>query len=398
MDVPKVPRGFRVGGVHCGIKKDPAKEDLALIVADRNSIAAGVYTQNLVFAAPVAVDRDRTPTDTARVVVINSGNANACTGERGLHDAREMCRIAAEACGARSEQALVMSTGVIGVFLPMEKVTAGIQFCALRIGRDDNSFLAAVRGIMTTDKGPKFAGRVIPLGTREISITGMCKGAAMIGPRMATMLCVLMTDAVLTTADAQRVLAHAVNDSFNCVSVEGHMSTNDTVLLLASGESGTEPLAGVELVEFQSALLSVCTELACMIPDDGEGSTHLITIHVQGCHTREDAHCIAKTVADSALVKTAITGADPNWGRIVSAAGYSGVKFDPLGIELRVNDHLLFQYGAPVAFDPQRVSDSIRTRRGTLIDLRFAEGSADVRFWTSDLTAEYVRLNSEYTT
>ena len=398
MQYPRVPRGFRLGGVHCGIKQDAATEDLTLIVTDRNAIAAGVYTQNLVFAAPVAVDRTRTPSDTARIVVVNSGNANACTGERGLSDAQQMCEMAAAACGARAEQALVMSTGVIGVFLPLDKIAAGIKKCWGTLGRDDESLLSAVRGIMTTDKGPKIAGRNIRLGGQEIQITGICKGAAMIGPRMATMLGVVMTDATLTTDDAQRVIAHAVNESFNCVSVEGHMSTNDTVLLLASGEVGTEPLAGQNLVEFQELVQEVCTELACMIPDDGEGSTHLIQIHVRGCSTRDDAHRIAKTVAESALVKTAITGADPNWGRIVSAAGYAGVSFDPLGVELRVNNFLLFQYGSPVSFDPKQVSHAIREQRDTLIDLRFAEGNAEIQFWTSDLTAEYVRLNSEYTT
>ena len=252
--------------------------------------------------------------------------------------------------------------------------------------------------MMTTDKGPKYAGSTIRLSGQEIQITGICKGAAMIGPRMATMLCVIMTDARLSTTDAQRVIAHAVNESFNCVSVEGHMSTNDTVLLLASGEIGREALAGADLVEFQQAVQEVCTELACMIPDDGEGSTHLIQIRIRGCGDREAAHRIAKTVAESALVKTAITGADPNWGRIVSAAGYAGVPFDPLGVELRVNNYLLFQYGAPVSFDAVEVSTSIRENRDTLIDLRFSEGDAEVQFWTSDLTAEYVRLNSEYTT
>lgn len=398
MQLPKVPRGFRLGGVHCGVKPGSTKEDLTLIVTDRNAVAAGVYTQNLVFAAPVEVDRSRTPLHTARVVVINSGNANACTGERGLEDAHRMCELAAAACEARAEQALVMSTGVIGVFLPIETIAAGIKKCSTALGRDDRSLLAAIRGMMTTDKGPKYAGRTLVLHGQEIQITGICKGAAMIGPRMATMLCVVMTDATLATADAQRVIAHAVNESFNCVSVEGHMSTNDTVLLLASGEAQAETLAGADLVEFQQSLQEVCTELACMIPDDGEGSTHLIQIRVRGCSDRDAAHRIAKTVAESALVKTAITGADPNWGRIVSAAGYAGVPFDPMGVELRVNNFLLFQYGAPVSFDDTEVSASIREKRDTLIDLRFAEGNAEIQFWTSDLTAEYVRLNSEYTT
>lgn len=398
MTLPRVPVGFRVAGVHCGIKKDAVQGDLSLFVTDSNAVAAGVYTQNLVFAAPVAVDRSRTPMDMARVVVVSSGNANACTGERGLRDALEMCRVAAEACDVSEEQALIMSTGVIGVFLPMEKVAAGIRAAARQLGRDETSLLAAACGILTTDKGPKIAGRTTRIGGRVVQLTGVCKGAAMIGPRMATMLCVLLTDAVLTTDDAQRVLAHAVSNSFNCISVEGHMSTNDTVLLLANGATGGDPVAGAELVRFQTLLQEVCIELACMIPDDGEGSTHLITIHIGGCRKREDAYRIAKAIGESALVKTAIAGADPNWGRIVSAAGYSGVSFDPQGIALRVNGYLLFEFGAPVPFDARAVSDAIRGSRQASIDLMLAEGNADIRFWTSDLTAEYVRLNSEYTT
>ena len=408
MSIPNLPRGFQVAGVHCGIKKDPAKEDLSLFVADHSVVAAGVYTQNLVFAAPVEVDRERTPSDRIRVVVVNSGNANACTGERGLHDAREMCRLAAASCASREDQALVMSTGVIGVFLNLEKVAAGISQAQSRLGRDERSLLNAARGIMTTDNGPKLAGRSLSLQGRQIQLTGVCKGAAMIGPRMATMLCLIMTDAALLRDDAQRALAAAVNDSFNCVSVEGHMSTNDTVLLLASGDAAGEPpsreppsgepLSGPSLASFQAALNEICVELACMIPSDGEGATHLITIDVRGCASREAAHRIAKSVAESALVKTAITGADPNWGRIVSAAGYAGVPFDTHGVQLVVNGHLLFRGGSPVPFDAKTVSDSIRNQRETSIELTFSEGPAALRFWTSDLTVDYVRFNSEYTT
>jgi glutamate N-acetyltransferase/amino-acid N-acetyltransferase len=252
--------------------------------------------------------------------------------------------------------------------------------------------------MMTTDKGPKLAGRTQRIGTRTIQLTGVCKGAAMIGPRMATMLCLLMTDAELTPTDAQRIVAGSVDASFNCISVEGHMSTNDTVLLLASGAAGGGPLNGSDLDLFQATLDDLCVELARMIPDDGEGSTHLVTIHVRGCRTRLDAHCIAKTIAESALVKTAITGADPNWGRIVSAAGYAGVPFDPARSRLILNGHLLFQHGSPVPFDAITVSAAMRASRETTIDLLLGEGDEEIRFWTSDLTAEYVRLNSEYTT
>lgn len=398
MSVPALPLGFRVAGVHCGIKKDPRREDLSLFVANHDVVAAGVYTQNLVFAAPVAVDRERTPSDRIRVVVVNSGNANACTGEQGLADAREMGRQAAAACGAGPDQALVMSTGVIGVFLKMDKVSAGIAAAAGRLGSDAESLRTAARGILTTDKGEKVASRSLTLGHRTIRLTGVCKGAAMIGPRMATMLCLVLTDAPLTPTVAQQSLAAAVEDSFNCISVEGHMSTNDTVLLLASGDAGGAPLAGGELEQFQATLRELSIELARMIPDDGEGSTHLITIDVTGCASRDAAYRIAKTVAESALVKTAITGADPNWGRIVSAAGYSGVPFHPRGVSLVVNGFPLFRQGEPLPFSAAQVSAAIRDNRETKIELSFAEGTEKARFWTSDLTVDYVRFNSEYTT
>jgi glutamate N-acetyltransferase/amino-acid N-acetyltransferase len=334
----------------------------------------------------------------ARVVVVNSGNANSCTGERGMLDAQEMCRLAADVAGASADQALVLSTGVIGVFLPMDRLRQGIPSAARRLGRDEPALMSAVRGMMTTDKGPKFDGRTIQLNGRTVQLTGVCKGAAMIGPRMATMLCIVMTDAALTMEGAQQRLVAAVRDSFNCICVEGHTSTNDTVLLLASGAAGNPPLAGGADDEFQRALNDLCVSLARQIPDDGEGSTHLVTIQVRGCRTRDDAVRIARTVAESALVKTAIAGADPNWGRIVSAAGYAGVPFDPRRMELRVNGHLLFQHGTPVPFESAVVSASIRGQRETMIELTFGEGDAGIRFWTSDLTAEYVRLNSDYTT
>jgi glutamate N-acetyltransferase/amino-acid N-acetyltransferase len=226
----------------------------------------------------------------------------------------------------------------------------------------------------------------------------MCKGAGMIGPKMATMLCVVTTDAALAPQTAQVALVAAVEDSFNCISVEGHMSTNDTVLLLCSGAAKVEPLSGNDLVKFQVALNELCVELAKQIPDDGEGASHLITVDVRGCKTREDARKIARTIADSALVKTAIAGGDPNWGRIVSGAGYAGVPFDPTGVDLSINGFRLYERGAPVAFDPKTVSTSIKGARETKIELTLREGPGAIRFWTSDLNAEYVRFNADYTT
>ena len=393
-----LPKGFRSAGVHCGLKSNPNKEDLVLVVSDRPAVTAGVYTQNRVCAAPVSLDRSRTPSDAIRAVVINSGNANACTGEQGDRDAREMTQLAAAACGATEEQALVMSTGIIGEMLPMEKIRRGVEAAAGQLGDDEASLVAAARGMMTTDTVHKLAAGTLDVDGRTLQVTGMAKGSAMIGPNMATMLAIVMTDAAIAPADAQASLSAAVDDSFNCISVEGHTSTNDAVLFLANGAAGGEPLSGDALVAFQRVLGDVCEELARSIPADGEGATHLIRIEVHGCGSREEAHAIAKTVANSALVKTAVAGADANWGRIVSAAGYAGVCFDPTGVSLLVNELLLYENGAPTQFDAAAVSDSIRNHHLTSIVLLFSEGDRSARFWTTDLTAEYVRLNAEYHT
>ncbi len=394
----RVPKGFLLCGVHCRIKRDPQKPDLSLVMSESPATGVGVYTQNLVFAAPVELDRSRTPSDQIRAVVICSGVANACTGQRGLDDARQMTRLAAAVCGAKEEQVLVLSTGVIGAFLPMDKIEQGIAAAAVKLGDNEAALVSAARGMLTTDTVNKLAGRTVTIGGREIQVTGMAKGAAMMGPNMATMLALIMTDAALEPAAAQAALRAATEDSFNCMSVDGHMSTNDTVLLVANGQAGGPPLAGNDLAIFRRTLDEVCVDLAKAIAGDGEGATHLITIDISGCADRAAALAIAKTVANSPLVKTAIHGADPNWGRIVSAAGYAGVPFDPAGVTLSLNGFLLYRGAAPVAFDGKEVSNSIRDRRDTFIELAFSEGTAGVRFWTTDLTAEYVRLNADYHT
>jgi glutamate N-acetyltransferase/amino-acid N-acetyltransferase len=394
----RVPKGFRLAGVHCGIKKDPQTRDLTLIVSDAPAVAAGVYTQNLIYAAPVALNRQRTPSDRFRAVVANSGNANSCTGPRGMEDARRMARLAAAACGAEEDQVLVLSTGMIGEYLPMDAVERGIAAAAARLGSDEAALHSAAEGIMTTDTVRKVSARTLPLAGGDAQITGMAKGAAMIGPYMATMLAIVLCDVTLQPQVAQSELAAAVDESFNAISVDGHMSTNDSVLLLASGAAGDLPLAGDERPAFSRALREVCVELARAIPADGEGTTHLVTIEVRGCSTPQAARRIAKSIANSPLVKTAIAGADPNWGRIVSAAGYAGVPFDPAGVRLRLNGFLLYQGGSPATFDARAVSDSIRQNRDTLVELEVGEGEAAARFWTTDLTAEYVRLNADYHT
>ncbi len=394
----EIPHGFRFSGVYCGIKQDPAKRDIALITSDRPCAAAGVYTQNRVVAAPVILDRQRTPAANIRAIVTNSGNANACTGEEGLANARHMAEIAAAATGVTPEQVLVLSTGLIGEQLPMQKLERGIRAAATQLFDSPDAVTQANLGMLTTDTRSKIVSRKIQAGTRPLHLLGLAKGAAMIGPQMATMLGILLTDAPLSPADAQRELDAAVQESFNCISVEGHMSTNDTVLLLANGAAGGEPLAGPELAAFSAELRETCIHLAREIPDDGEGATHLIEIHVTECATRDDAAKIAKAIANSPLVKTAVAGADPNWGRIVSAAGYAGVAFDPQTVELTLNGYPLYRHGQPLAFDAQAVSDSIQRRRLTEIQFRVGQGDASVRFWTCDLTAEYVHLNADYHT
>jgi glutamate N-acetyltransferase/amino-acid N-acetyltransferase len=393
-----IPRGFRFAGVYCGVKQDATRLDCALVVSDSPAVAAGVYTKNLVFAAPVALDRARTPGTGFRAVAINSGNANACTGERGLRDAQRMAELAATACNERGETGLVLSTGIIGEFLPLEKIAAGLAHCAEQLDRSEAAFVNAARGMMTTDTVHKVSGRTVAIGPRTITVAGMCKGAAMIAPNMGTMLGLVLTDAPLTPAVAQQMLSSVVDETFNCVSVDGHMSTNDTVLLLANGVAGGPPLEGAELERFRQALLEVCGELSRAIPTDGEGATHLITIQVSGCSSRADARQIAKTVADSALVKCAIHGADPNWGRIVSAAGYSGIRFDPARVSLKLNGYPLYRNGAPLPFNADEVSASIKQHRETHLELSFGEGRDGVTFYTADLTADYVRLNADYHT
>ncbi len=399
-----LPVGFRFASASCSIKTRPGAKDVTLIVSDRPASAAGVYTQNQVVAAPVVLCRGRTPMRDARAVVVNSGNANACTGVRGMQDAQRMCELvsqyATQSAGTdvRPDQVLVMSTGVIGRFLPMEKVERGIQMAAESLAEGENAFFAAAEGILTTDNGRKVTTRTMQTSGRTIRIAGMAKGAGMIGPNMATMLCCVLTDAPITAEQAQTLLKRAADKSFNNISVEGHTSTNDTMLLLANGAAGGELLNEHELAEFAENLEAMCIELAKQIPADGEGATHLIEVDVRGAKSDADARVIAHTVACSNLVKSAVFGSDPNWGRIVSATGYSGVPIDISRLELQLNGILLFQCGEPVAFEAKAASQSIRDNHLTHIMLIVGDGPGQCRHWTSDLTIDYVRFNSEYTT
>lgn len=396
-----IPRGFRAAARKAGIKPSGAL-DLSLLVADGPVAAAGTFTTNRVCAAPVKWDRQRLPSSTIRGVVINAGNANAATGEQGLANAGRTAAVLASHLGCSDDQVLVASTGVIGHQLPMEKLEAGIHHAFAELSDQPSAFRDASLAIMTTDSRPKVVSleAELPGLGRTARLFGLAKGAAMIGPNMATMLAFLIADAPVDPAVLQAILRDAVEDSFNCISVEGHMSTNDTVLLLSGappGESST-PLVGQALEGFASMVHQACATLARMIPADGEGATHLITIDVEGCVNRGEARRLARAVADSPLVKTAIHGADPNWGRIVSAAGYAGIDFDEREVSLWLNGVLLYENGTPRPFDAAEVSRELRARRETQIRLTFQRGLERARFWTCDLTAEYVRLNADYTT
>lgn len=393
-----LPAGFRSAGLHCGVKSDASMFDLALFVSDRPAALAGVFTQNRVCGAPVRVSRERVPRGTGRAVIINSGNANACTGERGLEDAGWMTEQAAAAIGCEVDDVVVCSTGIIGHFLPREALGSGIPRVAEQLADSAEAFENAARGMMTTDTFHKQAFRTVEANGQTIRISGAAKGAAMIGPNMATMLSVIMTDAPLTPDETDAMLRHAVNRSFNSISVEGHESTSDTVFLFANGASEAGALDDAVRAEIQTAIDDVAMDLAQAIVRDAEGADHFVEIDVVGARTESEAHQIAKEIADSALVKTAITGADPNWGRIVSAAGYSGIEMEEEDISLQINGVEIYRSGAPTEYDEASLSASMRDNRDVSIRLELTHGESSVRFWTCDLTTEYVRLNSEYTT
>lgn len=387
-----LPHGYRFAGVVSGLRSEPNRRDIAVIVSDSPAAAAGVFTQNRVCAAPVQVSRSRLPRADARAIVVCSGNANACTGEQGIADAKRMAELTAVNLGCKPEQVLVASTGVIGRPLPMLILEAGIPKAVAAAASGREALSDAAHAILTTDTRIKVSTRSLA----GYTVAGFAKGAAMIGPNMATMLGFILTDAAVAEADLHSILKSATDSTFNCISVEGHTSTNDTVFILANG-SGPK-LAGHALAEFHESVLAVCSELARGIAADAEGAEHLVTIAVEGTRTDHEARQIAKTIAESALVKTAVFGADPNWGRVVSAAGYSGVPFEEKGLSLWMGDMPLYRAGVPLPFDAAAASAYLKHNREVRFLLRFTLGTGRCTFFTSDLTYEYVKLNADYTT
>jgi glutamate N-acetyltransferase/amino-acid N-acetyltransferase len=388
--------GYLYAGIHCGIRPDPERLDLALLASERPAAAAGVFTQNRVTAAPVQVCRERLPSSQVRGVVICSGNANACTGEQGIADARRMAVLAAASLDCEPEQILICSTGVIGRPLPMPCLEAGIPQAARQLDASARALERAAHAILTTDTRIKVSTRSLILDGRQVRITGLAKGAAMIGPNLATLLAFVLTDAPVSAAYLADLAPRAADQSFNCISVEGHTSTNDTLLFLANG---TGPLLTEHAqAQLESALISVCAELARAIAADAEGAEHLITIQVAGLRSDVEARRVAKAVADSALVKTAIFGDDPNWGRIVSAAGYAGVAFEEKDLTLTLGELPLYVAGVPQNVNEQEASTYLKNHRDIDMRLQFTLGTGQCTFRTCDLTYDYVRLNAEYTT
>jgi glutamate N-acetyltransferase/amino-acid N-acetyltransferase len=396
--------GFRVAGTHCGLKKN-GKLDFALIVSDRPCASAGVFTRNLAKAAPVLVDMRRLSSysNAIRAVAINTGSANACTGRKGIQDAEVMADWVAEKVGCEADHVLVMSTGVIGLPLPLDRIKQGIAVTSKSLGND---WETTAKAIMTTDTRHKAASvKVTTNGGESYTIAGISKGSGMIAPNMATMLCVITTDVSLTVPETKLALRMAVDKTFNRIVVDGDMSTNDTVFLLANGASGVSLVTSEDREQFQQALDALCRKLAQDIVRDGEGASKFIAVYVQEAFDTESARKIANAIATSPLVKTAFYGNDANWGRIIAAVGYAGVPLDldrvrlwiSPGAELNGSALQLFAEGVPTDYS-EEAATAIMKNPAVSILLTCGQGGGDDVVWTCDLSHDYVTINADYRT
>ena len=397
-------KGIRATGISAGFRHNPDRRDLALVVADRTCVCAGTFTKNRFCAAPVQVSRPRAASGHARAVVLNSGNANAATGEQGLEVARASARIVADALGCAAEEVLVASTGVIGVPLGLECFEMGVPACVGQLERSVAAAHHAARAVMTTDTHSKQASYVgslpAPGGeTVEVHVGGFAKGSGMIQPDMATMLSVLSTDAPLTPKAARVALGRAVSQSFNKVTVDSDTSTNDCCILFATGEAELEAIDedSAAFPAVCAALRATCEALARQIAADGEGSTRLVTVDVMGAATEADADAVARAVANSPLVKTAVFGHDANWGRVASAAGKCNVAFDQRKVDIDLLGVPVCRSGLAVAMDEDDMLKRFKESEVPIaIDLGM--GSCSTRVWTCDLTHDYVTINGDYRT
>lgn len=388
------PKGFLASGIAAGLKKG-GKLDIALIDAERPVPAAALFTTSSMAAAPVTVSRENVSSGQIRAVVVNAGNANACTGERGLADARTMAAVTAEALGDTPDHILVASTGVIGVPLPIDVVTSGIRVAASELSSDSAS--QAAQAIMTTDTTVKESAVAVNVGGASYRIGGMAKGSGMIMPNMATMLGFLTTDAPLTPSACRKALEAANFVTFNRISVDGETSTNDMVVLMASGALEGEPIdvdhSAYPAIE--AAVTRVCMDLAHMVVRDGEGATRFVTVTVQGALSEAEADVVARSIANSPLVKTAIFGGDANWGRVAMAVGKAPATIDPSRLEITFADITTCRNGMAVPFSEEEAAAALAQEDITIIvDLHL--GTAMATVWTCDLSYEYVRINGEY--
>jgi glutamate N-acetyltransferase / amino-acid N-acetyltransferase len=405
-----LPRGFRFGAAKAGLKQS-GRTDFAIIVADAPASAAAVFTANRVTAAPLIIDKENLHATggRVRVVAINAGNANCAAGQAGLDAARATCSAAAQTFGCKPEEVFPSSTGVIGVPLPAEKLVAALPELAASLGSEIDHFQQVAQAILTTDTVEKTAfvrfevavpGVDGPGQTRqEIRIAAVCKGSGMIHPQLiphATMLVYIMTDALVEPAALNQYLVEAIEVSFNRISVDGDTSTNDTVLLLASGASGARVSAGNN--EFADALRHVCTSLAHQIVADGEGLTHIVELRINGAASNPDAVHVAKAIAHSPLVKTAWAGCDPNWGRLMAAIGYSGAQIDPERIDIWFGELPICRDGGRAAEFDEVAAHAYLKQPEFTITIHLNQGEGTCRFWTTDLTHEYIRINADYTT
>lgn len=385
------PAGFQAGAVACGISRIPGKLDLGLLAAADVCAVAGIFTRSSLPAAPVKLDRERVKSGYARAIIVNSGCANASTGDQGDTDALEMARLASRKLGIPEDEVLVSSTGVIGEKLPMDNLRHGVT--TLELKADGGPELA--RAMMTTDTIPKTAA--VTYG--GITIGGAAKGSGMIHPDMATLLAYITTDAAVSPAYLAKALKQAADVSFNMVSIDGDTSTNDTLLLLASGATGEPSVeeGSAQAVDFQSALETLCIHLAKQIARDGEGAQRLFTVTVRGAASRQDAALAARTIVSSPLVKTAVAGADPNWGRLVMALGRSGAAVNAARLDISIGESPVMRAGKVLTFNAAAASEYLRGDAPKFsLDLHLGAGMATA--WGCDLTAEYVRINADYTT
>ncbi len=388
-----LPKGFFANGLHCGIKKN-GKKDLSLFYSEKPCIAAGVFTKNIFKAAPVIVSQKNIK-NKIYAIVANSGCANACTGERGISDAKRICELTAAQLNIKPENILVASTGVIGQYLPMHKIENGIKKLVSQFQKSE-MVSSAVEGIMTTDTIIKVQSSEFRVQGSEITIWGCAKGSGMIEPNLATMLSFILTDAQITKDALSRALKIATEKSFNCLTVDGDTSTNDTVFVLANGVAKNKLISdGKNFQLFCAQLTAVCIELTKMLARDGEGATKLITINVRGAKNIYDAKKIAKTVANSPLVKTAIFGNDANWGRIVAAIGRSEVKVDSKKVDVSFGNLCVFKKGRPVSFSEEIAKKNI-LQKSVSININLNTGKEYATVYTCDFSDGYIKVNASY--